>query len=60
MEQQANTGKANALWGGVLLSILGNLHWQDITRTIILGVVGTAASFFASALLKKLWHHRKK
>ena len=60
MAQQVNATAGNALWGGVLLSILGNLHWQDITRTIILGVIGTTASFFASALLKKLQHWRKK
>jgi hypothetical protein len=57
---QVNATAGNALWGGVLLSILGNLHWQDVTRTIVLGVIGTTASFFASALLKKLWHRRKQ
>jgi hypothetical protein len=47
-------------WGGVLLSVLGSLAWQDVWKTIILGAIGTAVSFCVSALLRRLFGKRKK
>lgn len=56
MEQVKTGGQFNtAAIGGIFLSIIGNLTWQDLLRTVILGIVGTAASFFASKMLKKLF-----
>ena len=54
MQEQLNTTSNNAVWGGVLLSIVGSLHWQDMVQTIILAAIGTVVSFVTSALLKKL------
>ena len=52
MEKQLNT--VNAVWGGILLSILGNIDWQDIKHTVILATVGTVVSYCISSLLKLL------
>lgn len=60
MPEQLNTESNNAVWGGILLSIVGNLHWQDMIQTIILAAVGTAVSFCTSALLKKLSAKKKR
>jgi hypothetical protein len=58
--EQAKTGGyfKTAAMGGIFLSIIGNLSWQDLLRTVVLGIVGTAASFFASQVLKKLFKKR--
>ncbi|GEP52629.1 hypothetical protein FNO01nite_33010 [Flavobacterium noncentrifugens] len=45
---------------GTLLSILPNLHSEDIAKTIILAVLGAVVSFTASLLLKTLTKIRKK
>jgi fructose-specific phosphotransferase system IIC component len=60
MSDQLNTGSDNAIWGGIFLSILGSLSWQDIIRTIILGIIGTVVSFIISALLRKMSEKIKK
>ncbi len=49
-----NTTVKNCAWMGALLSIVGNISWQDIMRTVILGIIGTIVSFTVSALLKKI------
>ena len=60
MAEQLHSASRNAVWGGILLSIVGNLHWQDMLQTIILAAIGTVASFGTSALLKKLSARRKR
>ena len=54
------TTQRNTAWGGVLLSVLGSLGWQDVWKTIILGALGTVVSFCVSALLRRLFGKRKK
>ena len=46
-------------WGGIFLSILGSLAWDDIIRTVVLGMLGTAVSFFVSALLGRLFKKKR-
>ena len=58
MEQVKTGGHLKTAMGGIFLSIIGNLTWQDLLRTVVLGIVGTAASFFASKVLKKLFKKR--
>jgi hypothetical protein len=43
-----------------LLSIAGNLHWQDLVQTTILAAIGTAVSFGTSAILKKMSAKKKR
>jgi fructose-specific phosphotransferase system IIC component len=47
-------------WGGIFLSIIGNLNWQDIFKTTILAVIGTVVSLTVSALLAKLLRKNKR
>ena len=39
---------------GTVLSIFGNIFYEDILKTIILAAVGATASFLVSLLLKWL------
>lgn len=46
--------------GGTFLSIVPNIHSEDIARTVILATVGAVVSFTISLLLKSLnKKHRK-
>ncbi len=62
MAQEVNTRSGSPVWGGVMLSILGNINFQEINRTIVLAAIGTITSFIVSAILKKLSgkHRRSK
>ena len=60
MPEQLNTSTTSSAWGGILLSILGNISWQNLTQTIVLAIVGTIVSFFTSALLEKISTRFKK
>jgi hypothetical protein len=46
--------------GGTFLSIVPNIHSEDIARTAILATVGAIVSFMISLLLKSLQKKRKK
>ncbi len=59
MQERINTTD-NAAWGGIVLSILGNIGWQNPTHTVIMAIIGTVVSFFTSALLRKISRHFKK
>jgi hypothetical protein len=46
--------------GGTFLSILPNLHSEDVLKTIILAALGAIVSFVISMLLKYLIKKHKK
>jgi mannitol-specific phosphotransferase system IIBC component len=46
--------------GGTFLSIVPNIHSEDIVKTIILATVGAIVSFIISLLLKSLQKKHKK
>jgi hypothetical protein len=46
--------------GGTFLSIVPNIHSEDIARTAILATVGALVSFMISLLLKSLHKKHKK
>lgn len=46
--------------GGTLLTILGNITSDDITKTAILAAVGAVVSFAVTLLLKLLMKRIKK
>jgi hypothetical protein len=46
--------------GGTFLSIVPNIHSEDIARTVILATVGAVVSFTISLLLKSLNKKHKK
>jgi hypothetical protein len=46
--------------GGTFLSVLPNLHSEDILKTIILAALGAIVSFVISMLLKYLIKKHKK
>ncbi|WP_445749419.1 hypothetical protein [Polaribacter sp.] len=46
--------------GGTFLSMVPNIHSEDITRTVILATVGAVVSFTISLLLKSLQKKHKK
>lgn len=56
MEQFKNTG--SSAWGGIILSMI-EITGQDVVKTIVLGILGTAVSFSVSALLGKLFKKRQ-
>lgn len=53
-----------SLWSGTatgtVLSILPNLHLEDIVRTVVLAVLGAVVSFVATLILKAFMKIRKK
>lgn len=57
---EANISLKASTATGTLLSIFGNIFYEDILKTIILAVVGATASFMVSLLLKWLIKLRKK
>jgi hypothetical protein len=46
--------------GGTFVSVLPNLHSEDILKTIILAALGAIVSFIISLLLKYLIKKHKK
>ena len=46
--------------GGTFLSVLPNLHSEDVLKTIILATLGAIVSFLISLLLKFFIRKRKK
>jgi hypothetical protein len=46
--------------GGTFLSVLPNLHSEDVLKTIILAALGAIVSFVISILLKYLIKKHKK
>jgi mannitol-specific phosphotransferase system IIBC component len=46
--------------GGTFLSVLPNLHSEDVLKTIILATLGAIVSFIISLLLKILIRKHKK
>lgn len=46
--------------GGTFLSVLPNLHSEDVFKTIILAALGAIVSFVISMLLKYLIKKHKK
>lgn len=50
MDNSVKTGTV----GGTLITIIANLHLEDLVKTVILALVGALVSFGSSYLLKKL------
>jgi len=46
--------------GGTFLSVLPNLHSEDVLKTILLAALGAIVSFVISLLLKYLIKKHKK
>jgi uncharacterized membrane protein YgaE (UPF0421/DUF939 family) len=46
--------------GGTFLSVLPNLHSEDIVKTILLAIIGAIVSFTVSLLLKRLTKFKNK
>jgi hypothetical protein len=46
--------------GGTFLSVLPNLHSEDVLKTIILATLGAIISFLISLILKSLIKKHKK
>ncbi len=46
--------------GGTFLSVLPNLHSEDVLKTIILATLGAIVSFLISLILKILIKKHKK
>ena len=46
--------------GGTFLSIVPNLHSEDVLRTVVLGAVGATVSFFISLLLRYFCRKRRR
>jgi high-affinity Fe2+/Pb2+ permease len=46
--------------GGTFLSMLPNLHSEDILKTVLLAVIGAIVSFVLSMMLKFIVKKRRK
>ncbi|MBC7847721.1 MAG: hypothetical protein H7Y10_14675 [Flavobacterium sp.] len=46
--------------GGTFLSVLPNLHSEDVFKTVVLASIGAIASFIVSLALKILLKKHKK
>jgi hypothetical protein len=46
--------------GGTFLSVLPNLHSEDVFRTVLLASIGAVVSFVVSMVLKVLLKKHKK
>jgi hypothetical protein len=57
---EANISLKTGTAAGTLLSIVPNLHSEDILKTIVLAVIGAVVSFTATLILKMLTKVRKK
>jgi hypothetical protein len=58
MEHSNSTAIGTA--GGTFLSVLPNLHSEDVLKTIILAALGAVVSFVISMLFKYLIKKHKK
>ncbi|MBP0905011.1 hypothetical protein ACFSKN_09935 [Mariniflexile gromovii] len=56
----ANNHTLSGTAGGTFLSVLPNIHSEDIAKTVILATVGAIVSFTISLLLKSLQKKHKK
>jgi hypothetical protein len=57
---EANISLKTGTAAGTLLSIVPNLHSEDILKTVVLAVTGAVVSFTATLILKVLTKMRKK
>lgn len=57
---EANISLKTGTAAGTLLSIVPNLHSEDILKTVVLAVIGAVVSFAATLILKVLTKLRKK
>ncbi len=57
---EANISLKNGTAAGTLLSIIPNLHSEDILRTVVLALIGAVVSFTATLILKLLTNVKKK
>lgn len=57
---EANISLKTGTAAGTLLSIIPNLHSEDILKTVVLAVIGAVVSFTATLILKVLTKVRKK
>ena len=57
---EANISLKTGTVAGTLLSIVPNLHSEDILKTVVLAVIGAVVSFTATLILKALTKVRKK
>ena len=57
---EANISLKTGTAAGTLLSIVPNLHSEDILKTVVLAVIGAAVSFTATLILKALTKVKKK
>ena len=46
--------------GGTFLSVVPNVHSEDVLRTVVLAIVGAVVSFVVSVLLRCLLKKRKR
>ena len=46
--------------GGTFLSVIPNVHSEDVLRTIVLAIVGAVVSFVVSVLLRCLLKKRRQ
>ena len=60
MTMQHSNSTVAGTAGGTFLSVLPNLHSEDVLRTIILASLGAIFSFLISLLLKILLRKHKK
>ncbi len=57
---EANISLKTGTAAGTLLSIIPNLHSEDILKTVVLAVIGAVVSFTATLILKVLTKMSKK
>ncbi|MFT3795214.1 hypothetical protein [Flavobacterium sp.] len=57
---EANISLKTGTAAGTLLSVIPNLHSEDILKTVVLAVIGAIVSFTATLILKMLTKVRKK
>ena len=60
MSVQSSNSALVGTAGGTFLSILPNLHSEDVIKTVILATLGAIVSFTISVLLKFLIRKHKK
>ncbi|PKB18063.1 hypothetical protein [Flavobacterium sp. 5] len=57
---QSNNSPLVGTASGTFLSVLPNLHSEDVLKTIVLAALGAIVSFSISILLKKLIRNKEK
>ena len=60
LAMEANISLKTGTAAGTLLSIVPNLHSEDILKTVVLALIGAVVSFTATLILKMLAKVRKK